>query len=76
MADRSIKTPDNVAGKWYVDTNCIACGVCKEVAPTVFDLNDDAGYAFVRKQPDPGEEETQANDAKGQCPVDAIGDDA
>ena len=75
MADRSSKTSGNAEGKWYVDANCIACGVCKEVAPTVFDLDEAAGFAFVKKQPDSPAAEDQAKDAMGQCPVDAIGND-
>ncbi len=41
MADLDDKLPDNVAGKWYVDSNCIDCDVCRTTAPNNFEANED-----------------------------------
>jgi ferredoxin len=75
MADRSDKVPDNVAGKYYVDGNCIDCDVCRETAPNNFRANEDEGYSYVFKQPADDEEEAQCQEAMESCPVEAIGDD-
>jgi ferredoxin len=51
MADVANKYPENVAGKYYVDNQCIDCDLCRETAPDNFKRNDDGGYSFVYKQP-------------------------
>src|SRR6266571_7061439 len=75
MADIANKYPENVAGKFYVDNQCIDCDLCRETAPNNFKRNDDGGYSFVYKQPSSPEEEAQCKEAKEGCPVEAIGDD-
>ncbi len=74
MADIANKYPDNVAGKYYVDNQCIDCDLCRETAPNNFKRNDDGGFSFVCKQPGSPEEEAQCKEAKEGCPVEAIGD--
>jgi len=75
MADIDDKLSDNVPGKWYVDSNCIDCDVCRETAPNNFEANEDDGFSFVCKQPENEEEEAQCREALESCPVEAIGDD-
>jgi ferredoxin len=75
MADIANKYPDNVAGKYYVDNQCIDCDLCRETAPNNFTRSDDGGYSYVFKQPETPEEEAQCKEAKEGCPVEAIGDD-
>ena len=75
MADIENKYPDNVAGKYYVDNQCIDCDLCRETAPNNFQRNEDGGYSFLFKQPESEEEEAQCKEAKEGCPVEAIGDD-
>ena len=41
MADLDDKLADNVPGKWYVDSNCIDCDVCRTTAPNNFEANED-----------------------------------
>ena len=74
MADKNNKVKDNVAGAWYVDDQCIACGMCISEAPENFDMNDD-DMAYVKKQPEGDEELEACEDAKDECPVEAIGND-
>ena len=50
MADAANKYPENVAGKYYVDNQCIDCDLCRETAPDNFKRNDDGGYSVVYKQ--------------------------
>ncbi len=75
MADLDDKLPDNVAGKWYVDSNCIDCDVCRTTAPNNFEANEDEGYSFVNKQPESDEETEQMEESMESCPTEAIGDD-
>jgi ferredoxin len=73
MADIANKYTDNVAGKYYVDNQCIDCDLCRETAPNNFKRNDDGGFSFVFKQPATPDEEAQCKEAQEGCPVEAIG---
>jgi len=75
MADPDDKFPDQAAGKYYVDSSCIDCDVCRTTAPNNFEANEDEGYSFVKKQPEGDEEEAQCEEALESCPVESIGDD-
>ena len=75
MADRNAKLKDNVPGRFYVDKRCIDCDLCRMTAPANFARNQDAGFSFVFKQPLNPEEEKFCQQAKKECPVEAIGDD-
>ncbi len=75
MADKNDKNEFNVAGKFYVDTQCIDCGQCYTSYPNFFSHNDDNGCAYVSKQPSTPEESAECDEAKSSCPVEAIGDD-
>ena len=59
MADFTERYPDNVPGKYYVDTKCLICGLCEDLAPSNFRINDAGMYAFVFKQPTTPEEIAQ-----------------
>lgn len=74
MAELEDRYEDNVAGKFFVDSNCIDCDLCRETAPSNFGRNDDGGYSFVYKQPEGDEEVAQCKEAMEGCPVEAIGD--
>src|SRR5690349_15783190 len=74
MADVANRYPENTAGKYYVDNQCIDCDLCRETAPDNFKRNEDGGYSFVYKQPESPEEEARCKEAKEGCPVEAIGD--
>ncbi len=73
MADTANRYPENIAGAYYVDNQCIECDLCRETAPNSFKRNDDGGYSFVYKQPDSVEEQKLAKEAMEGCPVEAIG---
>ena len=48
MANRSEKNPGNVPGQFYVDTTCIDCDMCREIAPQSFRRDDDLGMSIVQ----------------------------
>jgi ferredoxin len=76
MAFVSDKLPDNVPGKFFVDSQCIDCDVCRDTSPANFRRNDENGYSYVHKQPESAEEIALCEEALDACPVEAIGDDA
>lgn len=75
MADNTDKVEGNVDGKFYVDSNCIDCDLCRQTAPENFERNEDEGFTYVKKQPESEEEEQACIDAMEECPTEAIGDD-
>ena len=74
MAELEDKYEDNVAGKYFVDEQCIDCDLCRETASENFKRNEDEGYSYVYKQPENEEEEQFCKEAMENCPVEAIGD--
>jgi ferredoxin len=75
MANKASKVAENVPGKFYVDDQCIACGVCEGSAPENFKMNDDGSHAYVYKQPANDGESAASKDAMSSCPTNSIGDD-
>lgn len=73
MADKANKYPENVKGKFFVDSQCIDCDLCREVAPDNFGRNDAGGYSIVIKQPANQAEVSRCQEALDGCPVEAIG---
>ena len=75
MADRNLKTSENVPGKFYVDETCIDCDLCRNTAPQFFNRFEEGGYTVVFRQPQTAEEIANANEALRGCPTDSIGKD-
>lgn len=75
MANKSNKYPDNIAGRFYVDKECIACDACVLAAPDHFKMHEEDGHAFVSKQPANEDEAALCKEAMEGCPVEAIGND-
>ena len=73
MANKADKHQPNVAGKFYVDSQCIDCDLCRETAPNNFTRWEDGGYSYVKKQPESPDEEAACKEAMEGCPVEAIG---
>jgi ferredoxin len=64
----------NVQGRFYVDSNCINCSLCPEIAPENFMTNQHKGYEYVSKQPVNDQETTLIEEAMVLCPSNAIKD--
>ena len=75
MADPNDRVPENAPGKFYVDSQCIDCDVCRDTAPDNFTRSDDNGYSYVYKQPTDDDELALCEEALAACPVEAIGND-
>lgn len=57
--------------KYYVNENCIGCGLCPSTCPEVFTMTD-AGVAVAIENDVPKDVEDSAKAAAEGCPVDAI----
>lgn len=38
MADKNLKHPENVPGRFYVDDSCIDCDMCRTTAPSFLNV--------------------------------------
>ncbi len=76
MANLTARKPENVAGRFYVDSTCIDCDQCRDLAPAVFRRDEETGQSFVYRQPETAEEISLAREALETCPSESIGDDA
>ena len=72
MADPRRSHPANAPGPWFVDTTCIDCDACRQLAPGVFDGRG-LGQSAVARQPAATEEEHAAERALVACPTASIG---
>src|SRR5262245_3393032 len=71
MADIRKRVPESIEGLFFVDTTCIDCDTCRELAPETF---LDAGtYSAVHHQPITDEELLRAARALVSCPTGSIG---
>jgi glyoxylase-like metal-dependent hydrolase (beta-lactamase superfamily II)/ferredoxin len=71
MAVISKKLNGNAPGEFYVDSSCIDCDLCRQIAPEVFREEGDA--SVVRRQPGTPAETLRAEMALLTCPTASIG---
>ncbi len=71
MANLKKRLPQNVPGDFFVDSTCINCDACRQLAPDTF--ADSGDYSFVRTQPRNPTEERRALRALLACPTGSIG---
>jgi glyoxylase-like metal-dependent hydrolase (beta-lactamase superfamily II)/ferredoxin len=71
MALIELKRAENVAGDFFVDSTCIDCDLCRQIAPETF--SDVGDQSIVHRQPGSGEEEFAALKALVTCPTASIG---
>jgi glyoxylase-like metal-dependent hydrolase (beta-lactamase superfamily II)/ferredoxin len=71
MANRNKQVPENVPGDFFVDSTCIDCDTCRQLAPAVF--AEAADHAFVHQQPNTPEQRHEALQALVCCPTGSIG---
>ncbi|MGE0709347.1 MAG: ferredoxin [Planctomycetota bacterium] len=67
--------PENAAGRFFVDRECIDCDLCRTTAPDNF-ARSEQGYSFVARQPQTPQQERDCLTALRDCPVEAIHGDA
>lgn len=71
MANVALRLPENVPGDFFVDSTCIDCDACRQIAPDTF--TEDGEYSIVQHQPETDEEVRRAMMALVACPTASIG---
>ena len=71
MAKLASRLPENVPGDFYVDSTCIDCDACRQIAPETF--TEDHDTSIVHHQPESTREIKRALMALVACPTASIG---
>jgi len=71
MAQQSLRLSQNVPGDFFVDSTCIDCDTCRQIAPAVFRDHGDASSVY--QQPSTAGETQRALMALVACPTGSIG---
>jgi glyoxylase-like metal-dependent hydrolase (beta-lactamase superfamily II)/ferredoxin len=71
MANLAQSVPENIPGPFFVDTTCIDCDTCRQLAPATF--GDTGDFSFVQLQPQSAAETRAALRALVACPTGSIG---
>lgn len=71
MASASKILPSNISGEFFVDSTCINCDACRQIAPSFFEEIDD--YSAVIRQPNDDSERKACLNALISCPSGSIG---
>lgn len=71
MGDVRKKVPQNVEGDFFVDSTCIDCDTCRQLAPAVF--AEASQWSYVHSQPQSADDTRRAIRALLACPVGSIG---
>ena len=67
------RLPQNAPGRFYVDSSCIDCDLCRGNAPEFFRRDDEIGYSIVFRQPVTEAEIQLCVEALESCPTESIG---
>lgn len=71
VALERLKHSANVVGDFFVDTTCIDCDLCRQIAPDTF--SDVGEQSIVHHQPETAQQEFAALKALVTCPTASIG---
>jgi glyoxylase-like metal-dependent hydrolase (beta-lactamase superfamily II)/ferredoxin len=73
MARRADAIAENAPGELFVDSSCIDCDLCRQLAPAVFARQARRGQSYVAHQPADDAERHRALMALVTCPTSSIG---
>lgn len=71
VANPNKRVPENVPGDFFVDSTCIDCDTCRQIAPAVF--GEGPATSFVKTQPVAAADRRVAFQALLACPTGSIG---
>jgi glyoxylase-like metal-dependent hydrolase (beta-lactamase superfamily II)/ferredoxin len=71
MANPKLRLAENIDGSFFVDSTCIDCDTCRQLAPASF--RDHGGQSSVYHQPQNAPEKLLAQMAIVACPTGSIG---
>ncbi len=69
---RSSVNDNSPAVEFFVTEDCNGCGLCKNMAPELFQCVEYAYSYFLTRQPNSEKEVDLLNDIVDLCPVDAL----
>ena len=75
MPEITDRKPENIIGRFYVDSSCIDCDMCRGNAPDFFRRDTATGQSVGYRQPASPEGIALAQEALEGCPPHSIGDD-
>jgi ferredoxin len=75
MANFADRIPENASGPYYVDSSCIACDQCRDLAPEFFSRHEESGLSIVHRQPESAEDIARVEDILATCASSSIGND-
>jgi ferredoxin len=70
MANVALRLPENVPGDFFVDSTCIDCDACRQIAPETF--KEERYVSVVHHQPENETEIKRALMALVACPTASI----
>jgi glyoxylase-like metal-dependent hydrolase (beta-lactamase superfamily II)/ferredoxin len=73
MARASDRIAENVGDDFFVDSSCIDCDLCRQLAPATFARTDRRAQSYVHAQPADAAAEHRALMALVTCPTSSIG---
>jgi ferredoxin len=50
MANLALRLPENIPGDFFVDSTCIDCDACRQIAPEIF--SEDGDTSIVHRHPE------------------------
>ncbi|WP_458122657.1 MBL fold metallo-hydrolase [Paenibacillus sp. Z3-2] len=71
VAEKKIRLPGNAEGDFYVNSACVDCDICRQLAPDIFSPME--GLSVVIQQPETDESRRRAFHSLLACPTGAIG---
>jgi glyoxylase-like metal-dependent hydrolase (beta-lactamase superfamily II)/ferredoxin len=71
VANPKKRLTENAPGDYFVDSTCIDCDTCRQLAPSVF--GETGQFAFVHHQPNMSADRRAALHALVSCPTGSIG---
>lgn len=71
MANLALRLPENAPGDFFVDSTCIDCDACRQIAPASF--SEHGEFSIVHQQPRTATDTTRALMALVACPTGSIG---
>src|SRR5260221_71418 len=74
MAQRQLRVSQNAPGELFVDSSCIECDTCRDLAPDVYGSTP-SGQSFVPRQPQDDGAWRRALEGVVSCPTASIGGD-
>jgi glyoxylase-like metal-dependent hydrolase (beta-lactamase superfamily II)/ferredoxin len=71
MANVALRLAENVPGDFFVDSTCIDCDACRQIAPETF--AEEGDFSIIHRQPRDAHETKRALMALVACPTASIG---